>query len=58
MRFSSPRCLQNCTKFEAADFLLSLDETVASHPDARVIGYVSAVGEGETDPLNLVPEEF
>jgi len=58
MRFSSPECFAKCTYFEIADFSLSLDETVASHPEARVIGYVSAIGEQEIDPLDWVPGEF
>jgi len=58
MRFNSPECIEKCTRFEAADFSLSLHEAVAGHPEARVIGYVSAVGEQETNPLNLVLEEF
>ena len=38
MRFNSPECIEKCTRFEAADFSLSLDEAVAGHPEARVIG--------------------
>ena len=58
MRLSSPECFAKCTCFEIVDFSLSLDETVASHPEARVIGYVSAIGEQEIDPLDRVPGEF
>jgi len=58
MRFSSPGCLQHCTKWEASEFSLTLDEGIARHPEAKVIGYVSAVSEENTDPLEAVPEEF
>jgi len=58
MRFSCPECLRKCTRYEVADFSLSLDETVASHPEAKVIGYVSAISEQESNPLDLVLEEF
>jgi len=58
MLFNSPECIEICTRFEAADFSLPLDKAVAGHPEARVIGYDSAVSKQETDPLDLVPEEF
>lgn len=58
MRFNSPECIEKCTHFEAADFSLSLDKVVAGHPESRVIGYISAVGEQETNALDLVPEGF
>jgi len=58
MQFNSPEFIEKCTRFEVPDFSLSLEEAVAGHPEARVIGYISVVGEQETDPLDLVPEEF
>jgi hypothetical protein len=56
LRFSSPGCLQNCTHAATGEFNLSLDESVIQHPEARTIGYVSAVDEA--DPLGQVPKEF
>ena len=58
MRFSSAQCIKSCTRFEVDDFSLSLDESIVTNPEARVIGYVSAKDEGTTNPLDLVPEEF
>jgi len=58
MHFSSPECIRSCTRFEVVDFSVSLDENVARHPGARIIGYVSAVREDEPDPLDWDPEEF
>jgi len=43
LRFSSLGCLEKCTRFEAEEFSLSLDETVALDPKARIIGYVSVL---------------
>jgi len=58
MRFSSPQCLCDCTKWEANEFSLTLDDGITQHPDAKVIGYVSAVSEEEPDPLAAVSKEF
>jgi len=58
MRFSSPQGIRDCTKWEANEFSLTLDDGVAQHPEAKFIGYVSAVSQGEADPLEVVPEEF
>jgi len=55
LRFSSHNCLEKCTRFETAEFALSLDETVALDPEAKVIGYVSAIVE---DPRDQIPKEF
>jgi hypothetical protein len=57
LRFSSRYCVDNCTKSAAAKFSLSLDRTIAYHPDAGIIGYVSAVGV-ISEPLERVPPEF
>jgi len=54
--FSSHNCLEKCTRFETAEFSLSLDETVTLDPEAKVIGYVSAINEG--DPQDQIPKEF
>ena len=57
LQFSSPNCLSHCTRWETADFSLTLDETIVSHPEVRTIGYVSAVSE-VGDPMAKVPDEF
>jgi hypothetical protein len=57
LRFSSPHCLNRCTKATAMEFDLRLDPTLLENPQARIIGYVSAVTEAE-DPLDNVPAEF
>jgi len=53
IRFNSPRYLEECTKWTTADFSLSWDEQVATNPEARIIGYVSAATP--EDPLEEVP---
>ena len=55
LRFSSHNCLEKCTRFENAEFALSLDEMVALDPETKVIRYVSAITE---DPRNQIPKEF
>jgi len=56
LRFSSHNCLERCTRFETVEFSLSLDEAVTLDPEAKVIGYVSAITEG--DPEDQIPREF
>jgi len=56
IRFDSPGCQERCTKYETNPFPLTWDDSVATNPDARVIGYVSAVAR--EDPLGKVPMEF
>ena len=56
LRFSSPSCLEKCTRFEAVEFSLFLDETVTFDPEARVIGYVAVIDQ--EDPGDQVPGEF
>ena len=58
LRFSSPACLDLCTKTAVREFSLSLDDSILSHPEARFIGYVSAVDLTANDSLEQVPEEF
>jgi len=58
LRFSSPSCLDLGTKTAVQEFSLSLDESILSHPEARFIGYVSAVDLTANDSLEQVPEEF
>jgi len=58
LRFSSPACLNLCTKTAVREFSLSLDDSFLSHPEARFIGYVSAVDVTANDSLEQVPEEF
>jgi hypothetical protein len=59
IRFNSPKC-KCCTRANAEDFGLELDTEVLDHPEAAVIGYVSAINEGknEVDPISLVPPKF
>jgi len=56
IRFNSLRCLEECMRYETADFTLSWDETVCLNKNAGIIGYISVVSE--EDPLSLVPKEF
>jgi len=56
VRFTSKKCLNECTKFETNEFSLSWDEDVALDATARIIGYVSGADAG--DPLEQVPREF
>jgi len=56
IRFNSARCLEKCTKYEQADFSLTWNDSVATDPTARAIGYLSGVAK--EDPLGKVPEEF
>jgi len=58
MRFSSPNCLKQCTWFETADFSLSWDKAVATEPEVRIVGYVSAVKQEEEIPLENILEKF
>ena len=53
--FSSPQCLEKCTKFATNEFSLSWDASVLWEPEARTIGYVSTVQE---DTGEQVPPEF
>jgi len=54
IRFNSARCLENCGKF-TTDFSLTWDDTVATNPEASLIGYVSTASD---QPLENVPMEF
>jgi len=56
IRFNSAQYLENCTKHEVGQFSLTWDETVATDPVARCIGYVSAASD--EDPIRAVPKEF
>jgi len=56
LRFRSRKCLEEYTRFETAEFSPSLDEMVTLDPEAKVIGYVSAINE--EDPQNQIPKEF
>jgi transposase InsO family protein len=58
LRFSTSQCLTNCTKTAVTEFPLHLDETILQDPEARLIGYVSAVELTRDDPLEQVPGEF
>jgi len=56
VRFNSAECMRECTWYETGPFSLTWDESIATNPSARVIGYVSAAAE--EDPLKAVPMEF
>jgi hypothetical protein len=58
LRFSSPHCLTECTRAAISAFRLDLDEGVLTSSEARIIGYVSAVGNDSSNPLREVPPEF
>jgi hypothetical protein len=55
LRFSSPLYLTECTQAATSAFPLNLDEEVLTSTEARIIGYVSAVGNESSDPLRKVP---
>jgi len=48
--------MRKCTRYETGPFSLTWDESIATNPSARVIGYVSAAAE--EDPVKAVPMEF
>jgi len=54
--FNSPGCQETCTRYEQEEFSLTWDEKVAQDPEARTIGHVSVLTEG--DALTNVPGEF
>ena len=56
VRFSSPHCLEYCTKSAAKNFPITLDASVVHESCARIIGYVSAAMD--SSPLERVPPEF
>jgi len=56
IRFNCPRCLEKCTRFKSAEFSLTMDESVSSDPETRLIGYVLAAQN--EDPLKAVLLEF
>jgi len=56
IRFNSAECVEKCTKYEASPYSLTWDESVATDPDAQIIGYV--VVAAEEDLLKAVPMEF
>jgi len=40
IRFTSAACLQKCTRYETNQFSLTWNDSVATNPDARLLGYV------------------
>jgi len=48
--------MRKCIRHETGPFSLTWDESIATSPSTRVIGYVSA--GREEDPLKAVPIEF
>jgi hypothetical protein len=58
LRFRSLHCLTECTRVAISAFPLVFDEAVLTSPEARIIGYVSAIGNDSSDPLREVPLEF
>jgi len=57
LRFTSPSCLDLCTKTAVQEFSLSLDDSVLSHPKARFVRYVSAIDSTANDSLEQVLRE-
>jgi len=55
VRFTSTRCLEDCTQYETAEFSLTWDESVISDLHARTIGHVSTVSD---NPMGNVPMKF
>jgi len=55
IRFNSSGCLEKCTRHETAEFSLTLDETVAIDPTARLLGHVAPASD---NLLDKVPGEF
>jgi len=56
IRFNSAECIWKCTRYETDPFSLTWDKAIATDPEARIIGYVSAAAE--EDPVKAVPMEF
>jgi len=56
IRFNSTRYLESCTHYETSEFSLTWDDSVATNPNGNLIGYVSAISEG--DLLKAVMLEF
>jgi len=56
VRFNSAECMRKCTRYETGPFTLTRNESIATDPSARVIGYASAVTE--EDLLKAIPMEF
>jgi len=56
IRFNNAQCLASCTRFEASKFSLTWDDSVATDPTARLLGYAHAVSEEVV--LKSVPPEF
>jgi len=56
IRFNSAECIRKCTRYETDPFSLTWDESIATDPEARIIGYVSVVAD--EDPVKAVPVEF
>jgi hypothetical protein len=58
--FTTPRCTEKYTKAGASTFSLKIDKRILSHPEASIIGHISAATTKEElpDALELVPEKF
>jgi len=56
VRFNSMECMRKYTWYKTGPFSETWDESIATDPSARVIGYVLAAVE--EDPLKAVPLEF
>jgi hypothetical protein len=58
--FTTPHCLEKCTKANADAFSVKVDKRVLDHSEALVIGHISAVATKEelSEAIQLVPEKF
>jgi hypothetical protein len=58
--FTTPYCIENCTKAQASIFSLKVDKRVLHYPEALMIGHLSAITTMEEilDTLEQVPENF
>jgi len=57
LHFDTPECMENFTRLIITKCSLNLNQSILTHPKARIIGYVAA-GLTMDNALNLVPEEF
>jgi len=58
VRFNSAGCKKRCTKYETNDFSITWDDSVATDPVAKTIGYVATATNSNEDLLGKVPREF
>jgi hypothetical protein len=58
--FTTPHCIEKCTKAQASAFPLRIDKTILTHPEASIIGHISTATtkEESSDAIKQVPEKF